>query len=100
MNPFKSFFVKAGKLAGKGLSIANEHGLTDILIAEALGKARTADVKFGDSDVKRSYVLDHLVKTGASESVARIALELAVQLLAKEKEATIATEGSTVAILD
>ena len=78
LNPVKSFL---GKLFG----YAVEAGLTDEIAKAAVGWAKLANEKFVEPADKRAFVIKMLVaKFGIPESVARIAVELAVRAIKKE----------------
>ena len=82
---FLSFFKPFASLLKKAFNLAVEVGVTDDLIDLALKWARVAETKFVDNEKKRDFVVKMLVtKTGIPESVARLAVELAVRLLKKE----------------
>lgn len=87
MNPIKSIgrvFVNLTKVIGRGFKAANELGLTDEIIELALDHVARVNVIALNNDTKREAVVDHLVSTGTSESIARLAVELALQIFKKE----------------
>lgn len=79
-----SFFKKVGKLTGKAFLAAGGRGLTDEIVQVALTWVKMAATKTLDNTGKREFVVDILVSRGVPESIARIAVELAVQLFKKE----------------
>ena len=86
-----SFFSKVGGylsqfvgLVKKAFVAAASNGLTDKLIADTLVLVKAAALKYVDSADRRNYVIGQLVKRGVPESIARLAVELAVQLFKKE----------------
>lgn len=72
-------FKKVGHVLGNILRFANTNGLTDEIIDEALGYVEHAKLAFATPDERRAYVVAVLRSKGLSESVARLAVELAVQ---------------------
>ena len=82
---FLSFLKPFTTLLKKAFNLAVEAGVTDDLIDLALKWAKVAESKFSDNAKKREFVIKMIVaKTGVPESVARIALELAIRLMKKE----------------
>jgi hypothetical protein len=82
---FLVFLKPIGALLKKAFKLAVEVGVTDELIDLALKWARVAESKFVDNAEKREFVVKMLVaKTGVPESIARLAVELAMRLLKKE----------------
>lgn len=77
------FFKKLGSLMKRGFLAASENGLTDPIVDQALQLAIEASQKFSDNETRRSWVIAALTKIKVPESIARIALELAVQLIKK-----------------
>lgn len=80
------FFKKVGTLFVKAFKAAADNGLTDKIIQIALVYVEEAASKFTDSTEKREYVVALLVSKGIPESIARLAVELAVQLFKSETE--------------
>ncbi len=68
----------------KAFQAAKARGLTDALVAKALELARFAAVRFVENTERRTWVIEHMISSGVPESIARLALELAVQQLKKE----------------
>ena len=81
MNPFKALF----SLLTKAFNLAKEAGLTDELVQMALKYVRVAADKTIDNPSKREYVVNALVARKVSESVARIAVELAYGIWKKSE---------------
>ncbi len=79
-----SFFKKIGKAVGEAFLTAGGRGLTDEVLSIALTWARVAANKAMDNAAKREFVVEILVARGIPESIARLAVELAVQVLKKE----------------
>lgn len=77
-------FKGLGKLIMKGLRAAHEAGLTDEVVDLALKWVKVAAGKEIDNAAKREFVVAILKARGLSESVARLAVELAVRLLKAE----------------
>lgn len=71
-----------GGLIKKAFQAAEKAGLTDDLVRKAKALALEA---VGTNSEKRAFVLAALMKLGVPEALARLALELAVQLLKKEQ---------------
>ena len=78
------FFKALGRLAKRAFSVAQERGLTDDLIQMALGFVSQAAGELTDNDARREWVVQQLVQRGIPESIARLAVELAVQLFKKQ----------------
>jgi len=81
---FFDIFRGIGRFFAAAWSWAKAHGLSDALIQEALKYVRQAEEAFIDNQQKREWVIAILVGRGIPESIARLAVELAVQLLHKE----------------
>jgi len=78
-----SGFRKLGSLIKEGLGSAVVRGLTDDIVKTALVWVRVAATKFTDNAERRNFVIQILVSKGIPESIARIAVELAVQIAKK-----------------
>lgn len=78
------FFAKFGKVVWSALEQAGIKGLTDEIVQEALAWAKVAAQQTLDNAGKREFVVKMLTSRGIPESIARLAVELAVQLLKKE----------------
>lgn len=78
-----------GWLFGVGKFLARVIGIVRDAVPEpvlrfAIDKATEAAVKFATNDERREWLVQELMdKTGISESVARLAVELAIQYLKK-----------------
>ncbi len=68
----------------KVFAAAQANGLTDKLINEARTLAEVAARDLADNTSRREWVVQALVASGTSESLARFALEAAIQLLKKK----------------
>jgi hypothetical protein len=80
----KSFFTGLGKLLRKAANLAVEVGISDELLDLALSWVRVASTSFTDNAERREFVVKMLTSKGIPESVARLAVELAVQLFKAE----------------
>lgn len=85
MNPLNAIgrlFVGLGKLIAKAFKRAQENGLTEKVVETAEFYARQAAQQFVDKAERREWVVRQLmVHLGLPESIARLACEVAVQLL-------------------
>lgn len=81
---FIDFFKGIGRLIGKAFSAAKASGLSDELVQMALPFVRAAAAQFTDNAQRREFVVGVLVAKGIPESIARLTVELAVQLIKKE----------------
>ena len=63
---------------------AEANGLTDDIQIEALKLVRLAASLFDTNEKRREWVLAALKEIGVPESIARLALELAVQFVKRE----------------
>jgi DNA-directed RNA polymerase specialized sigma24 family protein len=75
-----SFFRRFGGWIKKAFRLAEDRGLNDSLIQEALEYVQEAVGRFDTTAKRRTWVIGILTKKGLPESIARLALELAVQL--------------------
>jgi hypothetical protein len=80
------WLVFIGRLAKKAFGFAQEAGLTDGLIEKALELVKDAATRFDDNADRREWVIAALRAIGIPENIARLALELAVQIWKKEKQ--------------
>ena len=80
-----SIFRWLGGLIKKAFRLAKKAGLTDVLVDTALARVREAATKFQENSKKRQWVVEQLVKMGTPESIARLAVELAVSLYKDER---------------
>ena len=78
---FGSIFNKLGSLAKEGLGYAANAGLTDDIIKLAVVWAKVAAKKAISNDQRREMVVDILIAKKVPESVARLAVELAVRII-------------------
>lgn len=82
---FFGFFKKIGHVLQSIIEYAGGNGLTDELIQEALKWVKVAASKELDNSQRREFVVQILMsKFHIPESIARLAVELAVQALKKE----------------
>lgn len=87
MNPFSAignFFKKIGQLIGKAFQAASDNGLTDAIVAQALAKVKQLATSALTNAERREQAVSFLIGRGIPESIARLAVELAVQLAKKE----------------
>lgn len=75
------FFRAIGRWAQRAFGIAKNNGLTDVLVQRALDLVKQAETQFVSNAEKREWVVQTLVAAGIKESIARFAVEMAVQLL-------------------
>ena len=80
---FGSFWKKVGSLAKQGLVAAASAGFTDDLVKLAIPLVKEAALKYVDNGERREFVVDTLSKKGVPESLSRLAVELAVQIIKK-----------------
>ena len=85
---FRSFFgnllTGIGALVIQAFKAAHVRGLTDDVVKLALQWARIAASEGLENDAARVFVLRILIKEGIPEGIARLSLELAIQLLKAE----------------
>lgn len=81
---FWNWFKNVGRLIAKALKHAELQGLTDEVLAIALEWAKVAATKELDNAQRREFVVQILVSKGIPESIARLAVELAVQAIKAE----------------
>ena len=81
---FKAFFGFFVSLLQKAFDAAKANGLTDQLLSQALGLVREAATQFADNTERREWVVAALVANKVPESVARFAVEAALQVLKRE----------------
>jgi hypothetical protein len=81
-------------LLQKGIDLAKKNGLSDATIQQALKLVKTAATKFADNDERRAWVLKVLMDHKISEGGARIAIEIAVQLLKNSTQEPSAKSSS------
>ena len=75
-----------GTLIKGGLEYAHQRGLDDKAVDLAIRWARIAAEKFVDHADRREFVVKMLTMRGMKESVARLAVEIAVQLIKSEED--------------
>lgn len=81
MNIVISFFKKFGALLKRAFEAAEASGLNDKVVAIAEPLVREAAERFVENTQRREWVVAMLVAKGIPESIARLAVELAVQLV-------------------
>ena len=90
MNPFSAignFFKSFGKLIVRALQLAGQAGLDEVVVQWALPLVREASKKFTDNPSRREWVIAALMsRFHIPESIARLAVELAVRLWKNELE--------------
>jgi hypothetical protein len=76
-----TIFKALGRLVKRAFVVAQERGLTNELVEDALSLVTDPSqaTRPGNAD-KREWVVSILVSRGVPESLARLAVELAVQL--------------------
>ena len=87
MNPFRAIgrvFGRVGRVIRTALRFAESRGLTDELVDLALKHVVKAQESFDTNEGRRAYVLSQLRGYGVPESIARLALELAVSAYKKQ----------------
>lgn len=85
------FFSGLGRLLKRALTSATVRGLTDVVIQSALGYAKQAAVKFTDNAERREWAVAQVQRRcHVPEVIARMAVEMAVQLLKDEVAAKVA----------
>lgn len=82
MNIF-SVFGKIGHFLGKALGLVKEV-IPDALLKQAVDLVKQAAVNYVDNTSRRDFAVSELQKAHIPESIARLAVELAVQLVKKE----------------
>ena len=75
-----------GTLVGNGLKTAHQRGLDEKVVELALQWAKVAAEKFVENADRREFVVKMLTTKGIPESVARLAVEIAVQLIKSEQD--------------
>ena len=73
-------FVAIGKALVRVFKVAEERGLTEDIVNHAEAPVGEAQKQFNDNDTKREWAVAALVAAKVPESIARLAVELAVQL--------------------
>jgi len=83
---FFGIFKAIGRWAKRAFTIAQENGLSDDVIKTALGLVREAAGQANDNATKREWVVTGLRATGLPESIARMAVEMAVQIWKRDDQ--------------
>ncbi len=83
---WRSFFKRIEHYMGSAFTFAKSVGLTDELVGLALVYVRDAELTFETNAAKREWVIAQLSKI-MPDSLASLALELAIQLFHKELDA-------------
>jgi hypothetical protein len=83
-NFLKNLLLQIGDYVRQALQGAEARGLKDAVVATALRYVKEAALLFTDNDERREWVVNRLVERGVPESVARLAVELAVQIWKRE----------------
>ncbi len=83
---FFAFLKSLGRFFKRAFQVAESRGLTDDLIARALTLVKDAQVRFADNTQRREWVIAALMAAGVKESIARLAVELAVQVFKGEQQ--------------
>lgn len=78
------WFGFLGGLVKRAFAAAQANGLTDRVVADALSLARAASTGFADNAERREWVVAQLRAAKVPDSIARMAVEAAVQLLKRE----------------
>lgn len=81
-----TFFKKTGALVVRAFLAAGGAGLSEEVLKLAVSWVKVAARKELDNTQRREFVVSILVNRGVPESIARLATELAVQLIKKEVE--------------
>lgn len=74
------------KLFKRAPVVVKDLGLTDELLLIAKGAVRLAEAQLIDNATRREFAVAFLVGKGVPESIARLAVEVAVRLIKKEIE--------------
>jgi hypothetical protein len=82
---FSSIFKVFSTVIYRAIHSATARGLTKQLIEQAKELAKEAAAKFADNAQRREWVVARLVARGIPESIARLAVELAVSAIKGEK---------------
>ena len=77
-------FAAIGKALVRVFKVAEERGLTEDIVNQAEGLVADAQRQFHDNDTKREWAVAALVAAKVPESIARLAVELAVQVFKKK----------------
>lgn len=82
----KNAFSSVGRSMWAALVAAGIRGLSKDVLDQAMALVRFTALKELNNTERRAYVIKVLMSRGVPESVARLAVELAVQALKKELE--------------
>jgi hypothetical protein len=74
-------FKKIGAFVGRAFGLAQDNGLDDKTLEYAVELARRAAALFVNNAERREWVVKALMAVGVKESIARLAVELAVQVI-------------------
>ena len=74
-------FKRLGALIWRAINAAEASGLTDQIVEMALPLVLRAAVELATNEARREWVVATLIANGIPESVSRIAVELAVQIV-------------------
>ena len=79
----KSILKAIGRFAQRAFGIVKQRGLSDELLNTALDLVTKAKTEINDNSARREWAVAALMGAGVKESIARLAIELAVQGLKK-----------------
>jgi hypothetical protein len=77
-------FVAIGKALVRVFKVAEERGLTEDIVNHAEALVGEAQKQFNDNNTKREWAVAALIAAKVPESIARLAVELAVQVFKKK----------------
>ena len=77
-------FVAIGKALVAVFKVTQERGLTEDIVTKAEALVGEAQTQFNDNATKREWAVAALVAAKVPESIARLAVELAVQVFKKK----------------
>jgi transposase len=80
LNIFKKVFITLSKVLVRVFKVAQDRGLTDDIVNRAEGLVGEAQKQFNDNDARREWAVAALIAAKVPESIARLAIELAVQV--------------------
>ena len=80
MKAIGKVFVAIGKALVKVFKVAEERGLTEDIVNQAEGLVGEAQRQFNDNATRREWAVAALIAAKVPESIARLAVELAVQV--------------------
>lgn len=73
-------FAVIGKALVRVFKVAEERGLTEEIVTQAEGLVGEAQKQFNDNATRREWAVAALIAAKVPESIARLAVELAVQV--------------------